>query len=132
MKWQELVSLLPEDAGARAARARRRALARREPEARTQEPEGRWWPVAVAVTSVLVAAIVWFRQAWQVETLAWQPPAPVIAPAALEPLPVPRPARAPVPRRAPQPERLQVQLVLSDGMRVYWTFDKNFSLGGKS
>jgi hypothetical protein len=126
---KQLLAGLPEDAGERAARARRRALARLG----TEEKRRVGWLVpALAAAMMLVLAVLWFRQAWHVETLALQPPAPVIAPVDLNPPPVVvvvQQRRRPV-RRAPMPERLQVQLALSDGTQVYWTFDRNFKLGG--
>ena len=124
---KQLLAGLPEDAGERAARARRRALARLGAEDRRVA----WWVPALAAMTLLVAGAVWFRQAWRVETLALQPPAPAIAPVYLNPPPrvVVQQRKRPV-RRAPEPERLQVQLALSDGTQVYWTFDHNFKLGG--
>lgn len=124
---KHLLAELPEDAGERAARARRRALARLGAEDRRVA----WRVPALAAVMILVVGVVWFRQAWRVETLALQPAAPVIAPVDLNPPPVvvAQQRRKPA-RRAPGPERLQVQLALSDGTQVYWTFDNNFKLGG--
>jgi len=130
---KQLLAGLPEDAGERAARARRRALARLGEEDGRQKAGDRIpWVPALAGVMMLVVGVAWFRQAWRVETLALQPVAPVIAPVDLNPPPVVvvRQRRRPV-RRVPAPERLQVQLALSDGIQVYWTFDHNFKLGGK-
>ncbi len=126
---KHLLAGLPEDAGERAARARRRALARLAAEDRRRVG---WRVPALAVAMILVVGVVWFRQAWRVETLALRPAAPVMAPVDLTPPPVVvvQQRRKPA-RRAPGPERLQVQLALSDGTQVYWTFDHNFKLGGK-
>lgn len=124
---KQLLAGLPEDAGERAARARRRALARLG----EVDRRAAWWVPALAGVLLLVLGLVWFQQAWRVDTLALRPPAPVIAPVDLSPPPVVvvEQRRRPV-RRAPAPERLQVQLALSDGTQVYWTFDRNFKLGG--
>ena len=125
---KQLLAGLPEDAGERAARARRRALARLGAE---ENRRVGWLVPALAAALMLLLAVLWFRQAWRVETLALQPLAPVIAPVDLNPpvVAVVHQRRRPV-RRAPTPERLQVQLALSDGTQVYWTFDRNFKLGG--
>ena len=130
---KQLLAGLPEDAGERAARARRRALGRMGEEDRRQKAEYRiWWVPALVGLLMLVVGVVWFGKAWRVETLALQPVAPVIAPVDLNPAPVVAVVqqRRKAVRRAPEAERLQVQLALSDGTQVYWTFDRNFKLGG--
>ena len=132
MSLRELLAALPDDAPARAARARRRALARLDAGAgsRNLQVRGWRWVLVAAALAALVGGAVWFERAWRVETLAWQPPAPVIAPVKLSPPPGAQPARVPV-QRARRPGPLQVQLALGDGTRVYWTFDDNFSLRGE-
>jgi len=127
---RQLLSSLPEDAelAARAARARRGALARLEQPVRAR---GGWlWAPALAVFVLVLAAGVWANRARRVEPLLWSPPAPHIAVA-----PLPAPQRATAPKRIPRPapragkqERLELHLALSDGTRVQWIFDKNFSL----
>ena len=121
MTLRQMLSAVPDEAElqTRAARARRRALAALgQPEPATR----RWlWAPAAALSLVLVAGAVWVQSLWRVEPLVLQPPAPVVAEVPAAPAPVKTPAR-------PSQDRLQVQLVLSNGTRVLWTFDKDFSL----
>jgi hypothetical protein len=128
MRWEELLRQLPEDAGERAARARRNAISRLD-----ERPARSWrsWLWAPALATLLIIGVLWFRQAWRVEPIAWQPPAPPVGAVAWQTLAGPRPSAPPNrDRKGADPERLQVQLALSDGTRVYWTFDRNFNWRG--
>ena len=140
-KMRELLSVLPEEdeIAEGAARARRRAMARLEEPA----PARRWgwvWAPAMVVLAGLVVAGLWMRQARRVETMAVQPPTPRIESPALVPLAHARGSVSAVgalPSRdrkgaagvatLGQP-RLELHLVLSDGTRVQWILDKDFSL----
>jgi len=131
MTWKELLEQLPEDAHDRAARAGRRALERIE--APEREAKLSWlWAPALATVAVVAGAALWFQRAWQVEALTWQPPAPAVVAVAWQPFPeARRSVSTPTSRdRQGEPRRLQVQLALSDGTRIYWTFDDNFILRG--
>ena len=125
-KLRQLLSILPEepDLGTRAARARGRALSRLD---HSQPAPRRWlWVPAMALAVVLGIGAMWISRIWTVQPLVLQPAVPVIAQ-----VPLTLPAPAPPPRKAAPPlkqDRLQVQWVLSDGTRVLWTFDKDFSL----
>jgi len=133
-KLRRILSMLPasDEIAERAARARRRALARFE----QPQPSRRFWIWAPALaTGVLaIAGVLWLRPVRSLpppEPKA--PPAPEIAAVVRPEAPVPAPAPAPKPaaRRAtpaPSQARLELHLVLSDGTRVFWTIDKNFSL----
>jgi hypothetical protein len=128
---QQLLSIEPdrEELATRAARARRNALARlgdRQPARRA------WlWAPALALTAVLVACAAWTASVWRVQPWVWTPPHPGIAAADLQPrTPAPerRIVRHRTPRSAGSAQRLEVYWALSDGTRVQWTFDRNFSL----
>ena len=123
---RDLLSVLPdeEEIALRAGRARRRALARVE----EVQPARRWWRWAACLAPgpVALALAVLLHHAWRIEPLAWTPPAPQIAAAELR-APAPAPVRRAT-RPAPQTKRLEVRWALSDGTRVQWTFDPNFSL----
>jgi hypothetical protein len=129
MRWEDLLRQLPSDAGVRASRARQRALARLDEQPRRAR---RPWLCSPALAGLLIIGVLWFRQAWPVETLAWQPPAPPVTAVAWQPLAHARGSALPSRDRkgADGPQRLQVQLALSDGTRVYWTFDRNFHWRG--
>ncbi len=125
---RKLLSILPDEPelSTRAARARRRALARLDQPAPIARP-WRWAP-AVAAAVALLAGGAWVERVWRVPPLVWTPPTPVVSPAAtLSPAPSAPPPESARPV-APERERLQVHFVLSDGTRVQWTFEKNFAL----
>ena len=124
---RKLLSVLPDDEeiALRAGRARRRALARLD----EVQPTRRWWRWAACLAPgpVALALAVLLHHAWRIEPLAWTPPAPQIAAAGLRG-PAPASVRRPPSRAAQQGKHLEVRWVLSDGTRVQWTFDPNFSL----
>lgn len=104
-RLRELLSVLPDEVetGARAARARRRALARLEAPARAR-PTWRWVAAAVLVVLVVVGGR-WLGEARRAERNGAQPSASQL-----------------------RQERLELHLVLSDGTRVQWIFVQDFNL----
>jgi hypothetical protein len=99
MKFEELIRVVPEGAGTAAARARTRALSRLDAESFTKQ-SWNWRPAAALAGVCLVAATL-------------------ITGGASE-----RAARPVEPSRQP----LRVQMKLSDGTRVEWTFHESFRL----
>jgi hypothetical protein len=99
MKFDELIRIVPEGAGAAAARARKRALSRLDAEPFTRQ-HWHWRPAAVLAGLCLVAATL-------------------ISGGASEK--VARPGE-------PSQQPLRVQMKLSDGTRVEWTFHEGFRL----
>ena len=99
MKLDELLRVIPDDAEFRAARARRHALARLDEEFAPLRP---WsWRPALALAAVCLLAIA---------LITGRPGKP---PAAVEP---------------EHAKPVRMQMILSDGTRVEWTFDENFRL----
>lgn len=104
-RLRELLSTLPapEEIATRAERARRRALAAT---GRPRRARLRWaWAAVTALLVALVAGGGWWQQGR-------------------------RAAPAPTPPAASglHQDRLEFRLVLSDGTRVQWILDENFSL----
>jgi len=99
-RLRDLLAVLPDEdeSAARAARARRRALARLG--AAAQPRKRRLWAPALA-TVLMALGLLWWREAQRAE------------PDLAQPL---------------QPERLELHWVLSDGTRVQWVFAQDFSL----